>query len=347
MPKKTPQTNSKGKGAGVSDSVTPASPPKMKDKKEFLKFIRSNGKVYKLKIGEVIRFDTDISHFYWINGVFAPSVTGILDATMPVPFGLKMFWQTNTKQEADQIFEDAGLLGTKMHDAFEKLLHGLQLNVLKDYPTEREKKILMAFEDWFKAYTPSNFQPEQIVASKKFKYAGTLDFVGKIDGKVWLIDFKTSSGVRLSHKLQVLAYKQAYEESYGIKIDKVAILRLGTLHKGNGKAKEGKLKDTGAGWEIQTADEMNVIVDGKKKTVKLTIKDFMRFYQTYLMLNGGKVPEPAEIAVYPETMQILEPVEKEVKKGDTIKADDELTVDAIETKKGKVEIKLKAKGGKK
>lgn len=257
--------------------------------------IKANGRTFKLNIGELIRFDTDVSHYYFLNDAFLPSVSSILTEASPTPYGLKLFWQQNTREEADTIFETAGDFGSKMHNAFEELLLGAKLNLLSDYPTEKEKKCLMAFYDWFMYYKPTEIQSEQSIASDKYKYAGTLDFVGIINGERWLIDFKTSNAIHYSHQLQVLAYKQAYEESYDVKIDRVGILRLGTTHKGTTAVKEGQLKEVGQNWEF-------------REVKKYTIDDFMNIYRTYLSLNGGEIKEPSEIRIYPETLQLLEEV---------------------------------------
>lgn len=256
--------------------------------------IKSNGKVYKLAIGELVRFETDISHYYWLNGEFMPGVTSILQEAAPTPYGLKKFWQDNTKEEADAIFEAAGDFGTKMHDAFENLLLAQELNLLGDYPTKKEKDCLVSFKDWFSYYKPTDFMPEQPIASGKYKYAGTLDFVGTINGQRWLVDFKTTGAIHFSHQLQTLAYKQAFEESYGEKIDRIGVARFGTIHKGI-DPKPGKLKETGKGWEF-------------REVTDYTIDNFMNIYQTYLTLHGGEIPVPPEIAVYPEKLKLIEEV---------------------------------------
>lgn len=257
--------------------------------------IKSNGKAYKLNVGELIKFETDISHYYFLDNEFLPGVSSILSEASPTPYGLKQFWQNNTKEEADTLFETAGDFGSKMHDAFERLLLAQELNLLTEYPSQKEKKCLLAFKDWFASFKPTEFESEQSVASKQYKYAGTLDFVGMINGERWLIDFKTSNAIHFSHQLQVLAYKQAYEESYGVKIDKVGIARFGTTHKGNGTVKEGKLKEIGKGWEFREVKDY-------------TIDDFMNIYKTYLTLHGGQIPIPSEIAIYPETLKLLDEI---------------------------------------
>ena len=117
-----------------------------------------------------------------------------------------------------------------------------------------------------------------MVASKINKYAGTLDLVCTIGGKRVLVDFKTNKGgIYFTNKLQIMAYKQAYEETTGEKIDECWILRLGTTHK--------------TGYEYKKIDEVSVT-------------DFMNVYQVYLRMNGGKIEEPPMVDEYPEILKL-------------------------------------------
>lgn len=256
------------------------------------------GETFKIKIGEVTKLELDDQHHYWLDEKYLTSVTRILGAAAPVSPGLKQWWQQNTKEEADAIFETAGEFGSVMHDAFERLLNAETL-LKKDYPHLRQQKFIASFMDWFKFAQPTNFEAEQIVASAEFEYAGTLDFVGDIEksrgdwlsGNMrkpyaapekdtyerWLIDFKTSKSIHFSHELQVAAYKQAHEESTGQKID-----RMGILH----------LNGTKNGWSFKEVDR--------------PLDHFMNVYQTFKNMNGGKMPEPPELVTYPDKFQLLE-----------------------------------------
>lgn len=257
------------------------------------------GKTYKLDVGEVTFLELNDQHHYWLNGQYLTSVTHILDVAAPVPFALKDFWQRMTKEDAEAAFETAGSFGTKLHEAFEKLINGVTLQK-SDYPTTKELQAIDGFMRWFKAARPTKFVSEQVVASKKYLYAGTLDFVGNIPksradwlisnqrkeyampdkdtDERWLIDFKTTAGIYFKHELQAAAYKQAHEESTGEKIDRMGILRISNRHK--------------AGFEF--------------KEVTRDIDEFMNVYQTYRNLNGGVMPEPSEIKAYPDTFKLLE-----------------------------------------
>lgn len=281
---------------------------KMPTSAELTKIVQAHGKTYELKIGKLTRLEIDTEHYYYLGRIgFLMGVTTILDRGGPVPAGLKRFFQQNTPEEQEEIRSAAAGFGSKMHNAFEMLLYGAELNLLEHYPTTREKRAVTIFMKWFNAVEPRSFRQEMVVASKKFRYAGTLDFVGYIrrdrialvmfpegttgyvakrkafiDGEpekedLWIIDFKTSSGIHYNMELQVAAYKQAIEESYGLKVEKTGILRLPTIHK--------------QGFEF--------------KETKRDIKDFMRVYQTFLDLHGGKVPEPPEIVEYPDRVQLL------------------------------------------
>lgn len=218
----------------------------------------------------------DDTHFYWVDGEFMPSVSHILDIAAPKEFGLINFFKTNTPEEIDAISGKAKENGTLVHDACDKLLNGLEIP-LKDYPL-KAKKALLSLVQWYDATLPKNISTEQMVASKINKYAGTLDLVCTIGGKRVLVDFKTNKGgIYFTNKLQIMAYKQAYEETTGDKIDECWILRLGTTHK--------------VGYEYKRIDDVS-------------IQDFMNVYQVYLRMNGGKVEEPPLIDEYPDVLKL-------------------------------------------
>ena len=58
----------------------------------------------------------------------------------------------------------------------------------------------------------------------EFGYAGTVDLVCNIDGKPYIIDFKTSQYIWPSHELQVSAYKHSQSN---LKDCNLAILQVG------------------------------------------------------------------------------------------------------------------------
>lgn len=274
--------------------------------KEKLDFIKANGKVVKVKAGEIVRFDTDTSHHYWLNEVYKYSLTAFLSEAGPVPARLKDWFQNNTKEEADQRLELTGSLGTKMHDAFERSLNGEELNLLTEYKTIREKKILTSFADWFQAWKPNELESEQIVASEELDIAGTLDFKANYFDKKLLLDFKTTGGIYFNHFLQAVGLSEMYNESRGEHIDFMGIARFGTIHKGNGKINTIKIGDrdlplSGKGWEVKMVPSY------------ITWDTFKSVYNTFLALHKGEIPEPEEIEAFPEVIRLFENVRKEEK----------------------------------
>jgi len=55
--------------------------------------------------------------------------------------------------------------------------------------------------------------------SDKYDYAGTCDFIGRVDGEKLVIDWKTSKAIYNTYPLQFSAYLHAYEELYAKRLD--------------------------------------------------------------------------------------------------------------------------------
>ncbi len=67
---------------------------------------------------------------------------------------------------------------------------------------------------------------EIMVGSRKYKYGGRIDILARDrKGRLVLVDFKTNKWVAPSMFAQVAAYKLAYEEQYGEKIYRCAIIQ--------------------------------------------------------------------------------------------------------------------------
>src|SRR3990167_5221266 len=149
---------------------------------------------------------------------FVPSVTWICGF---YPKGIGFYkWLANTGwDEAQAIKEAAGGRGSKVHLAIEALINGVPVsmqdsfnnpNTGKDEPlTLEEYEALLSFKGWWDKAKPKVVSQNVTVWSKEFGYAGTLDLVCLIEGKLWIVDFKTSQSVWMSHEIQVSAYKHA------------------------------------------------------------------------------------------------------------------------------------------
>lgn len=242
---------------------------------------------------KVVKKKTDWSHSYWIDDQWYPSVTTILEHGLPQSIGLIEYWKSRTPDAIDDTLEDAKQRGSNVHHAIEKLLKGEPIELV-DYNRKREKDALVGFWDWFQTWEPEEFQSEQVVVFEHpdISYAGTLDMVLRLNGETWLIDFKTSrhSTETASHHLQLAAYKEAYEQSHGITVDRIGVLYLGTSHKRTNKEEpptRGKM------WALEEVDQG-----------KYTPDAFKRVYDMCLFLNE-KFLEPPLVNEYPDKIKLF------------------------------------------
>lgn len=150
-----------------------------------------------------------------------PSVTeaiGVIDK----PF--LAYWRGKLgNAECDRIAREAGELGTRVHDAIERLLKGETVE-----ESGRVHQMLGTFEEWRHRV---NYQPvelERKVESKIHRYHGTLDSIGTVGDSNELIitDWKTSSKIDSTYGIQLAAYAVAYEEETGKTISTGQIVRL-------------------------------------------------------------------------------------------------------------------------
>jgi hypothetical protein len=128
------------------------------------------------------------------------------------------------KATAKRDYEAAGDIGTRVHAAIEAYFEpGARMRGI-----ETEDDIIKpfgAFLDWVNKNDVTCALSEHTVYSK-IGYAGTLDFIGTINGKKYLVDFKSSKSFWPEMPMQLAAYSYAHEEMTGEKMEGVGILRL-------------------------------------------------------------------------------------------------------------------------
>ncbi len=192
--------------------------------------------------------------FYKKGNKYYPSVTYILES-YPKNIGFYKWLASKGWDEAERIKEEAGDRGSKVHNAIYDLLKRKTVkfsdkywnDTTKDHEplNEREWECLIAFRKFWEDKKPQLIASEIICYSEKHFYAGMIDFIGIIDGKVVLIDWKTSLRIYPSFLLQVAAYWQAENEKGKFKPAQTAVLRLGARRK-NGNRFEN------TGYEFKT-----------------------------------------------------------------------------------------------
>ena len=126
-----------------------------------------------------------------------------------------------TKDEAQDIFRKARAyhkelqtqaleLGSEAHNLIEVYIKGQKVDGLLE-ANPKLKPSFEAFLDWQNTHKFKFISTERMVCSP-LKYAGTLDAIAEKDGKLWVIDFKTSKTIYDEHLWQVAAYKTCVED---------------------------------------------------------------------------------------------------------------------------------------
>jgi ATP-dependent exoDNAse (exonuclease V) beta subunit len=122
--------------------------------------------------------------------------------------------------------EKAANKGTAVHNAIENWTKfGIE-----DISEEHEC-YFRAYQDWWNEHNPEVVGSESRVYHKLLLYGGTIDLTAYIDGKLTLVDYKTTYALSdMTCGVQLEAYSQALA-SHGIRIEAKKILQL----KKNGK----------------------------------------------------------------------------------------------------------------
>jgi hypothetical protein len=124
--------------------------------------------------------------------------------------------------------KDASDIGTAVHDYLERYLTaGINKEKLPPMPVNQNIKAgIKAVLEWAKENNVRFLASERKIYSKKYGYAGTLDALAEVNGKLAIVDFKTSNGIYEDYFLQTAAYARAVEEEDGKKIEECWILRI-------------------------------------------------------------------------------------------------------------------------
>ena len=227
--------------------------------------INHNNRNYKLdtKAGQITFLD---SRFYLSDeGDFIPSVTTILEA---YPKGAAYFqWLKSVGEDADEIRDDAGKRGSRVHALTEIYDSGQEMKLMDDNGNINMKlnewKMLERYVEFRNKYPFEILLSEQTIVSKDIGTAGTLDRVILMNGKKILVDIKTSNAIYSSYWLQLSAYKDMLA-LIGVEVDEVAILWL------NAKTRTVK-KDAiqGVGWQLICKSDVKKDAELFKATMAL------------------------------------------------------------------------------
>jgi hypothetical protein len=100
--------------------------------------------------------------------------------------------------------DSAADIGTRIHRLVEQLARGTEPEV-----TAEEAPFVDGYRRFLAAYQPRFLALEEMVASLRHRYAGTLDAIAVIGGETWILDVKTGSGIYPETALQLAGYANA------------------------------------------------------------------------------------------------------------------------------------------
>lgn len=131
-----------------------------------------------------------------------------------------------------QMRDAAGSVGKDVHTYAEDLLSGRNVALPED---DTVRRAVSAFGEWRAKHDIEPLALERRVLSKRWFYAGTTDFFGKIDGRMSVLDFKTSSAIYDEMWLQTMAYEIALREELGLDRNAEIVRWIVRLDKKTGK----------------------------------------------------------------------------------------------------------------
>jgi genome maintenance exonuclease 1 len=158
------------------------------------------------------------------DGTVLPSVTTVIGAKKKD--SIQKWRQRVGEEEANRVSRKASNRGTKVHQICEDYLNNEQNHVKDKMPDVVEmfysiKPLVDRINNiWYQ---------EQSLFSKEIEMAGRCDVVAEFDGKLSIIDFKTSSRSKRKEDItdyfaQCTAYAMMIEEMVGTPVDQIVII---------------------------------------------------------------------------------------------------------------------------
>jgi hypothetical protein len=235
------------------------------------------------KIKRIVEYSSDNKQinvldqrFYRRNEEYYPSVSSILNYFPKNQFFHS--WLKDVGHNSEIIAQKAAWEGTQVHNAIEHFLNGNELSWIDEdgnalYGLEIWKMILK-FADFWNTHKPELIATEYHLFSDEHKFAGTADIICKMEGRIYLLDIKTSNSIHSSYNLQLAAYAQAWNETHNEKVVDTGIIWLKAATRGPAKD-----KIQGSGWQLKQVGD-----------IEYNFSMFTKIYDIYKMENPNFKP---------------------------------------------------------
>lgn len=165
------------------------------------------------------------------DGKKVPSVTTILSRFKDS--GALMKWAYDTGREHGyleasgkpapaslyEVSSKAADIGTAAHAMVEVSICGGNPHTAATYlelcaeDQQKAENAFSMYQAWANQSKLEILEQEMALVSEKHRFAGTPDAIGRIDGELCLVDWKTSNGVYSDYLLQLAAYRLLWEEN--------------------------------------------------------------------------------------------------------------------------------------
>lgn len=148
---------------------------------------------------------TDENGFRWygIPGENTPiSVTTILEPITPK--SLSNWYKKNSENKIAKVMTATSNFGSEGHELFEKILTKQDVVIPETHKVHVEN-----FKTWAAENKVEPIACERPVISMKLGFAGTADFIGYVNGKIVIADWKTTRSYSIKNGWQLSAYRLA------------------------------------------------------------------------------------------------------------------------------------------
>lgn len=145
------------------------------------------------------------THSFTLDGLPIPNVTGVLAPLVDHDTSYYMY------------LESARRRGIAVHEATERYdrLRGALKSAWRPDDNSMAEVVAPYLAAWQKFLDDTGFEVhsiEELVASKRHRYAGILDRLGVLNGRRAVIDIKTTAAIKPVMGIQLAAYQAAYNE---------------------------------------------------------------------------------------------------------------------------------------
>ena len=175
--------------------------------------------------------------YYQFDSIGVPRVSRILDKTINKDY--LMIWASKLGWEKYNIEKSKALtIGSRAHEMIEEYLRTGKYpnNILFKTPKHLRRSVSCAYKNfvrWMEDLVKRNIYLSDVICMEKEivcpYFGGTVDCIARINGRVFLIDFKTSKKISMEYLMQVCAYTWIINSGYieGLPhIDGVGIIRV-------------------------------------------------------------------------------------------------------------------------